>query len=156
MSNRAFCCTNIYRFQMCLIRCCSPRDTQLPFETWFITTIYTYLLKEVVYHGKNSIVKEKKLKSLYILSQKYPDRHKHIDKWYLLNKYGPDNQNFNVFFTSWMKKINKNVKVDKFTIMLGIAVRLIVIPYIGNFSRGFNFRWIRVLPEIVKIRHSEK
>ena len=24
------------------------------------------------------------------------------------------------------------------------------IPYIGNFSRGFNFRWVRDLPEIAK------
>ena len=31
-----------------------------------------------------------------------------------------------------------------------------VIPYIGNFSRGFNFRWVRDLPEIAKNRHSEK
>ena len=30
------------------------------------------------------------------------------------------------------------------------------IPYIGNFSRGFNFRWVRKLPEIAKNRHSEK
>ena len=28
-----------------------PRDTELPSETRFITTIYTFLLKEVVYHG---------------------------------------------------------------------------------------------------------
>ena len=30
------------------------------------------------------------------------------------------------------------------------------LPYIGNFSRGFNFRWVRDLPEIAKNRHSEK
>ena len=29
------------------------------------------------------------------------------------------------------------------------------IPYIGNFSRGFNFRWVRDLPDIAKNRHSE-
>ena len=28
-------------------------------------------------------------------------------------------------------------------------------PYIGNFSRGFNFRWVRDLPEIAKNRHSK-
>ena len=27
-----------------------PCDTQLPSETLFVTTIYTYILKEVVYH----------------------------------------------------------------------------------------------------------
>ena len=106
----------------------SPRDTQLPFETWFITTIYTYLLKEVVYHGGGgSVSYKKKMKSLYILTKKCPDRHKNLDKWYLLYKYGPDTQNFNVFFTSWMKKIDNNAKVEKLNIMLGIAVRLIVI-----------------------------
>ena len=31
-----------------------------------------------------------------------------------------------------------------------------VLPYIENFSRGFNFRWVRDLPEIAKNRHSEK
>ena len=30
------------------------------------------------------------------------------------------------------------------------------IPYIGNFSRGFNFRWVRDLNEIAKNKHSEK
>ena len=30
------------------------------------------------------------------------------------------------------------------------------LPYIGNFSRGCNFRWVRDLPEIAKNRHSEK
>ena len=31
-----------------------------------------------------------------------------------------------------------------------------VLPYIGNFSRVFNFRWVCDLPEIAKNRHSEK
>ena len=71
------------------------------------------------------------MKSLYILTKKCPDRHKNLDKWYLLYKYGPNTQNFIVFFTSWMKKINKNAEVEKFTIMLGRGVRLIVIdPYL--------------------------
>ena len=34
--------------------------------------------------------------------------------------------------------------------------RKICIPYIRNFSRGFNFCWVRNLPEIAKNRHSEK
>ena len=29
------------------------------------------------------------------------------------------------------------------------------VPYIGNFSREFNFRWVRELPEIAKNTHSE-
>ena len=32
----------------------------------------------------------------------------------------------------------------------------IAIPYIGNFLSGFNFRWVRDLPEIVKNRPREK
>ena len=43
------------------------------------------------------------MKSLYILTKKCPDRHKNLDYWYLLYKYGHDTQNFNVFFTLWMK-----------------------------------------------------
>ena len=31
-----------------------------------------------------------------------------------------------------------------------------MLPYIGNFSRGFYFRWVRDLPEIAKNRHSKK
>ena len=38
--------------------------------------------------------------------------------------------------------------------MLHIAYNQL--PYIGNFSRGFNFRWVRDLPEIAKNGHSEK
>ena len=30
------------------------------------------------------------------------------------------------------------------------------IPYIGIFSRGFNFRWVRELHVIAKNRHNEK
>ena len=30
------------------------------------------------------------------------------------------------------------------------------LSYIGNFSRGFNFRWVRDLPEIAKNTHGEK
>ena len=33
---------------------------------------------------------KKKLKSLYILSNKCPDGHKNLDYWYLLCKYSPD------------------------------------------------------------------
>ena len=48
------------------------RDTQLSFETWFITTICNYLYKEVVYHG-GTVSYKKKLKSLNILW--------HCDPW---------------------------------------------------------------------------
>ena len=33
-----------------------PCDTQLPSEALFVTSIYTYILKEVVYHRGNSII----------------------------------------------------------------------------------------------------
>ena len=46
-----------------------PRDTQLPFATWFITTIYTYLLKEVVYHRGGTVSYRKKW-NLYIFLQR--------------------------------------------------------------------------------------
>ena len=45
------------------------------------------------------------------------------------------------------EKFNKNAKVEKFTTMLGIAVRLIVTD---PFSREFNFNWVRDFPEIAK------
>ena len=35
-------------------------------------------------------------------------------------------------------------------------VNVYLIPYIGNFSRGFNFRRVFDLLEIAKNRHSEK
>ena len=66
-----------------------PHDTQLPFEILFITTIYTCLLKEVVYHG-GTVSYKKKLKSLYTLSKKCPDGLKNLDYWYLLCKYSSD------------------------------------------------------------------
>ena len=50
MSIMAFCCTNIQRFHFFLYDAVPPCDTQLPSETLFVTTIYTYILKEVVYH----------------------------------------------------------------------------------------------------------
>ena len=46
----AFCCTNIYGFQFFLYDAVPPCDTQLPSETLFVTAIYTYILKEVLYH----------------------------------------------------------------------------------------------------------
>ena len=56
---------------------------------------------------------KKNLKSLYILTKICPDRHKNLDYTYLLYKYGPDTQNFNVFFTSWMKN---SLKCESWTI----------------------------------------
>ena len=41
-----------------------------------------------------------KLKSPFIFTKKCPDRHKNHDYWYLLNKYSPKTQNFDIFFTS--------------------------------------------------------
>ena len=77
--------------------------------------------------GGGAVSYKEKLKSLYILTKKCPERHKNLDYWYLLYKYGPDTQNFNVFLNFMNEKFNKNAKVEKFTNMLGIAVRLIVI-----------------------------
>ena len=46
MSNRAFFCTNIYwDFNFILYFAVPPCDTQLPSETLFVTTIYTYIFK---------------------------------------------------------------------------------------------------------------
>ena len=48
MSNRAFF-GQIYRdFNVVLYDAVPPCVTQLPSETLFVTTIYTYILKEVV------------------------------------------------------------------------------------------------------------
>ena len=50
MSIRAFS-VRIYRdFIFSYTMLFPPCDTQLPSETLFVTTIYTYILKEVVYH----------------------------------------------------------------------------------------------------------
>ena len=56
MSIRTFLCKNIQRFQFYLYDAVPPCVTQLPSEISFITTIYAYLLKEVVYCRGNSIV----------------------------------------------------------------------------------------------------
>ena len=52
--------TALYRdFNFFLYDAVLPSDTQFPSVTWFITTIYTYLLKEVVYHrGKQPRIEE--------------------------------------------------------------------------------------------------
>ena len=55
---------------------------------------------------------KKKMKYLYIRTTKCPNRHKNLDYWYLLNKYSPKTQNFNVFFTLWMKSIIKMQKLN--------------------------------------------
>ena len=46
---------------------------------------------------------KKKLKYLYSVTKKCSGRHTNLDYWYLLHKYGPDNQNVDVLFTSRMK-----------------------------------------------------
>ena len=55
----------------------SPRETQLPFEMFFITMFYTCHVKEVVYKRGNSFFK-KKFKTLYSLIQKYSEKHKNL------------------------------------------------------------------------------
>ena len=51
MSVRAFCCTNIYYrdFNFFSYDAFPPCVTQLPSATLFVTTIYTYIFKEVVH-----------------------------------------------------------------------------------------------------------
>ena len=48
---------------------------------------------------------QQKMKSLYICTTKCPNRHENLDYWYLLNKYSPKTQNFDVFITSWKKSL---------------------------------------------------
>ena len=55
---------------------------------------------------------KKKLKPLYIRTTKCPYRHKNLDYWYLLNKYSPETQNYDVFCTSWMKSLTKMRKLN--------------------------------------------
>ena len=52
------------------------------------------------------------MKPPYIRTTKCPYRHKNLDYWYLLNKYSPKTQNYNVFFTSWMKSLIKMRKLN--------------------------------------------
>ena len=67
------------------------------YTTSFWNIIYYHDLESCVTRGGEGAASyKKKLKSLYILT-------KYIDNWYLLYRYSPDTQNFDVFFTSWMK-----------------------------------------------------
>ena len=60
----------IYRdFIFCLYDAVPPCDTQLPSETLFVTTICTYILKEVVYHREQYRIS--KILNLYIFLQRY-------------------------------------------------------------------------------------
>ena len=79
MSIRAFCCTNIYRFQFFLYDAVPP-------------VLHLYFKGNCVTKGGTVSYKKKK-KSLYILTKRCPDRHKNFDYWYLLHKYGPDTRN---------------------------------------------------------------
>ena len=53
-----------------------------------------------------------KLKYLYIRTTKCPIRHKNLDYWCLLNKFSPKTQNFDVFCTSWTKRLIKIRKLN--------------------------------------------
>ena len=68
--------------------------------------------KEVVYHRGEQHRIRKKMKSLYIRTTKCPNRHKNLDYRYLLNKYSPKTQNFDVFFTLWMRSLIKMQKLN--------------------------------------------
>ena len=66
--------------------------------------------RKLCYTG-GTVSYKKKLKFLYILSNKCPDGHKNLDYLYLLCKYSPDPLNFDVFVTSWMKNSIKMRKL---------------------------------------------
>ena len=56
--------------------------------------------------------------------------HENLDCLYLLNKYKPNTQKFDVFLIKLYfmnEKFNKNAKVEQLTKMLGRGVHLIVI-----------------------------
>ena len=116
---------------------------------------FTLLFQRKLCYTGGTVSYKTKMKSLYIHTKKCPDRHTNLYNWYLLYKYGPDTQNFNVFFTSWMENSIKMRKLKKFTSMLGIAVRLIVIDPL-NISSVFSvlciMPWMKVHLQIFK-RH---
>ena len=96
-----------------------------------------------VTRGGGAALYKKKLKSVYILSKKCPD----LQYWYLLCKYSPDTQNFDVFFTSWMQSI---IKMWKLTKMLGRVVRLIfILPLSKQFEGIAKFFVCEILWENV-------
>ena len=60
---------------------------------WYIIYYHNLHLSfegSCVTRGGGTASYKKKLKSLYILSNKCPDGHKNLDYWYLLCKYSPD------------------------------------------------------------------
>ena len=60
------------------------------------------------------------MKPLYIRTTKCRYRHKNLDYWYLLNKYSPETQIHDVFFTSWMKSL---IKCESWTIDQNVLSR---------------------------------
>ena len=52
--------------------------------------LYTLIFWRKLCNTGGTVSYKKKLKSLYILSNKCPDGHKNLDYWYLLCKYSPD------------------------------------------------------------------
>ena len=54
----------------------------------------------------------KKLIFLYIRTTKCGYRHKNLDFWYLLNKYCPETQNYDVFLYFMNEKFNQMQKLN--------------------------------------------
>ena len=65
---------------------------------------------------------KKKLKSLYILEKKCPDRHKNLDYWYLLNKYNPNTQIFDFFFC-WYRGFCHRTESDLFLFLFTSSMK---------------------------------
>ena len=109
-----------------------PRDTQLPpetwFETWFITTIYTYVLKEGVYHwGGGGDNRFRKSWNPYIFFQRnalMDIKISIVDICYA--NTAPIYKTLMLYLIREWKN-NKIAKVEKLTKKLMIGVRLIVI-----------------------------
>ena len=97
---------------------------------WYIIYYHNLHLSfegSCVTRGGGTVSYKKKLKSLYILSNKCPDGHKNLDYWYLLCKYSPESLKLWCFLYFMNEKFNKNAKVEKLTKKVGRGVRLIVI-----------------------------
>ena len=89
-------------------------------------------------------------RNLYILTKKWPDRHKNLYYWYLLYRYSPDTQNFDVFFTSWMKSLIKMGKLNNWPKCWGgVSPLIIKDPYRLLFYRKLCYALIRVVTHLI-------
>ena len=86
----------VYQFYDMRLFACEASFPPPPCYTtsfWYIIYYHNLHLSfegSCVTRGGGTVSYKKKLKSLYILSNKCPDGHKNLDYWYLLCKYSPD------------------------------------------------------------------